>query len=116
VRDRKSKPCVWIADAKYANFVARIAFSGAIAPTLKLAETQIEEVSDNEPLTACRLPAMDASPANSLELVRRGTRLTIERGTESSSCELDGERLALAVCGSELGNVALTQLSVTRTD
>jgi hypothetical protein len=115
VPDNEAKPCVWIADARYANFVARISFSGT-PPTLMVGETPILDAVDQETPGACRVPAGDANPMGSLELMRRGTRLTIQRGAESTICEVGAERLPLGVCGSQQDSVALTELSVTRTN
>lgn len=113
VRDPAKKPCVWIADAKYANFSARIEFSSATPPTLKVADTSILEATDGDS-GACRVPAAASKETHNLDLVRRGTELTVTLGGARSSCNVGGERVPLGVCGSQLGSVAVTQLSVTR--
>ena len=108
-------PCVWIADAQYANFTARIDFSSAAAPTLKLGENPIVDANSAE-ASACRLPSVDTAAGASLTLVRTGAQLNITLNAESVSCNVVGERLALGVCGSQRGAVAVTRLSVTRSN
>lgn len=115
VRATDANPCVWITDAQYADFSARIDFSSAAAPTLKLGETPIKEPASAD-TSACRLPTVNTAAGASLELVRTGTQLSIKLGTESATCSVLGERLPLGMCGSQLGAVAVTRLSVTRSN
>ncbi|MEO8920883.1 MAG: hypothetical protein ABI488_25940 [Polyangiaceae bacterium] len=114
---RASAPnqCVWISDAQYADFSARIDFSSATAPTLKLGAMPIENAASTD-TGACRLPNTGTAAGASLELVRTGTQLSVKMGTESARCSVLGERLPLGVCGSQLGAVAVTRLSVTRSN
>jgi len=114
--DAAGRPCVWVTDAKYGNFSATIAFSSTVPPTLKLGQTDLLEANADQALSTCRLPPLDTSAGGSLRLVRSSTRLNIELGTQSVSCDVPSERLPLGVCGSQLGAVALTRLEVTRTN
>ncbi len=116
VSDAASRPCVWVTDAEYANFSARIAFSSDTPPTLGLGVTAVSEAGDNDQTSACRLPVADTSAGGSLELLRRGTRLRINLGAASVTCDVPDARVPLGVCGSRAGDVAVTLLSVTRTN
>jgi hypothetical protein len=114
VNETASKPCAWVTDAKYADFSARIEFSSGAPPTLRLGETSVGEAGGDDAPSTCRLPVVDTSAGGTLQLARRGSQLTVKLGAQSVSCIVPGERVPLGVCGSQLGAVALTLLSVTR--
>jgi len=51
-----------------------------------------------------------------LLLDRAGSQLTLTIGSARGACSIGVERLALAVCASELGAVRVTRVVVKRSD
>jgi hypothetical protein len=110
-----NKPCVWISDARYADFSAEIAFSSAFGPSLRLGSSEFDApgVSD----AACALPALAEGSAGGRVLIERvGPRVAFSLAGARSECSVGIERLALGVCASELGPVRVTRMSVKRRD
>ena len=104
---------MWIADAQYAAFSAQIEFSSAAVPTLKLGSSQVSEPDSD---ATCKLPAPGTGADGKLEVVRNGAQLQAKVGDQSVSCDVPAERAALALCGSTAGSVAVTALSVRRSN
>ena len=116
VADTETEPCVWITDAQYADFSAHIDFSSGTPPTLKIGETAVTSAITKDTSLSCRLPVADVSAGGSLALRRSGTQLTVTLAGKSVSCNVAEARAPIGVCGSQLGAVAVTLLSVTRTN
>lgn len=106
-----SGPCAYVADAQYADFSAKVAVSSERLPTVRLGSQSLLEPASNCPLPMSRnvLPG-----AVSIELQRRGTRVSMRTGTAQSECTLQSERVAFGICGSTLGQVRVTALSIVR--
>jgi len=101
--------CVWVADAKYGDFSAKIAFSPGTAPALRVGNTRIDVD------TPCALPAV-AATGTQLSIRRSGASVTLDTGEATSSCQLDDSagRISFGVCRSSAGTSRVTQLEITR--
>gem|GEM_PF-961339 len=114
--------CVWVDDAEYADFSAQIVFSSESAPTLRLGSQWVSAADSPDPSSPCRLPALNAVAAttSTLTLRREGAHITLSDAGASNSCDLDTTlipaRIPFGVCQSELGDVTVTQITVTRGD
>ncbi|HWZ90962.1 MAG TPA: hypothetical protein VNW92_19005, partial [Polyangiaceae bacterium] len=112
--------CVWISDAEYGDFSAKIQFSSEIPPALRLGARTIAAPNSTGPSAPCQLPAPGSltGTTHDIALSRKGARLTLSIGAASSSCDLDDTiapaRVPFGVCQSELGAVTVTQITVTR--
>ena len=108
--------CVWISDARYADFVASVAFTGPFAPSLRLGAERLSVSAPSATETACQLPAFTAGNAASatLQLERRGAQLSSTIGSSHASCQLPEGRLPFGVCGNEQGAVRVSLITVTR--
>ncbi len=110
-----AKTCVWISDALFADFSAEFTFSSGVSPSLRLGTTQFVDPAVEDANGACRLPALPADGKDSrilLERVASHASLTI--GGAHSECLISAQRLAVAVCASELGPARVTAVSVKR--
>jgi hypothetical protein len=110
---RSSRVCVWISDADYADFSAEVAFSSQATPTIQLGTQALADPRDSEVDSTCALPLNVAGPGV-LELDRRDGNVRLIIGGAQSTCNLGAGRLPLGVCGSSLGPVQVTRISVTR--
>jgi len=112
-----SSTCVWIADARYADFSARIELASSTLPTLRIGPQSISDATSSDADPACVLPAASDNPKpdGTLLLERRGTQLSLSVGTLRSSCQIPTGHLPFGLCQSQLGPTQVTQLSVIRT-
>lgn len=109
------KPCVWISDARYADFSAEFAFSSSVSPSLRLGGTRFVDPSAEDAESACPLPApSDGAQGGRLVLERKGSHVTLTLANARSECVIGDARVSVAVCASDLGAVRVTQLSVKR--
>jgi hypothetical protein len=110
-------PCVWISDARYADFSAEIAFSSGFSPSLRLGNSEFVAPGASNAGEACPLPALiDPVEGGRLQVNRVGNHVALTIAGAHSECLVASERLALGVCASELGPVRVTRVSVKRND
>ncbi|HYP98837.1 MAG TPA: hypothetical protein VER96_09190 [Polyangiaceae bacterium] len=110
-----SKRCVWISDARYADFSAEFAFSSGFSPSLRLGSTDFVALDDSNAGSACPLPALShESGGGRILLERTGPRVVSTVGDAHSECSIGSERVGVAVCASALGPVRVTRVSVKR--
>jgi len=95
-----AKTCVWISDARFAEFSAEISYSSAAAPGLRLGTTD------------CLLPT--GGDGGRILLERSGIRASLTVGNARGECMVSDARVALGVCASELGQARVTRISVKR--
>jgi hypothetical protein len=114
--------CVWIADAEYGDFSAKIEFSSASAPTVRLGPQTVLTADSPAQTSDCRFPVLGAAAAGKsvISVQRVGAHLTLSSAPSSSSCNLDAAvgtaRIPFGVCQSEAAHVTVTQISVKRGD
>lgn len=110
-------PCVWISDARYADFSAEIAFSSDFSPSLRLGDAEFVAPGASNAGSACPLPARaEGTAGGRLLLERVGPHVVLTLASARSECSIESERLAVAVCASELGPVRVTRISILRKD
>jgi hypothetical protein len=109
-----TRTCVWISDAEFADFSAQVAFSSSAAPTLELGTQQFSDVNSADVDPNCQLPVLDVSTGGSVLLERSGSHVSLNIDTAHSACDIGSARVPIGVCGSELGPVNVTLISVTR--
>jgi hypothetical protein len=115
--DDASNPCVWISDARYADFSAEVAFSSDFSPSLRLAGRDFVAPGAPNSDSACPLPTLaDGSRGGRLQIERLGPHVALTIADAHSECWIGNERLSVGVCASELGTVRVTRVSVTRTN
>ena len=107
--------CVWLTDARFADFSAQIEFSG-LAPSLRLGDFSVVDAASPRGEGACTWPAHADAASSTLTLTRNATHLDVKLGEAQSECTLDDTRLPLAVCASDLGASRVTRLRVTRSN
>jgi len=103
--------CVWVADAKYGDFSAKLTFTAGAMPALSVGRTRIDLDA------ACAPPAL--TPATTELILRRAKSLvTLDAGATTTRCELaDGSaRIPLGLCRSSAGSSRVTGLAITRGD
>ena len=110
-----SKPCVWISDARFADFSAEIAFTSDVTPSLRVGNRELVDPRASNAQSACALPAASSGgDVGRVLLERAGNHLALTIGSERSECSLEDGRVPLAVCASELGPVRVTRVAVKR--
>lgn len=110
-------PCVWVSDARYADFSAEIAFSSDSSPSLRLGERDFVAPGASNSGSACSLPALaDGIKGGRVQVERVGPHVALTIADAHSDCWIGNERLSVGVCASELGPVRVTRVSVTRTN
>ncbi|HEY3253185.1 MAG TPA: hypothetical protein VGJ91_04520 [Polyangiaceae bacterium] len=110
-----AKTCVWISDAVFGDFTAEFAFSSSVTPSLRLGTTEFVDPTTDGANGACLLPALtNAGEGGRILLKRAGNQAALTIGSAHSECLVSSQRLAVAVCASELGPVRVTRVSVTR--
>jgi hypothetical protein len=111
-----SKPCVWLSDARFADFSAEFAFSSNTSPSLRLGSTQFVDPAVQAD-GSCSLPAFSGGALGGRLLLERiGNQAALTIGNAHSECSIGSERLAVGVCASELGAVRVTRVKVKRRD
>ena len=109
--------CVWISDARFADFSAEIAFSSGFSPSLRLGNSEFVAPSAENAGSACLLPALAEGGEGGRVLIDRvGPHVTLTIASARSECWVGSERLSVGVCASELGPVRVTRVSVKRND
>ena len=109
--------CVWISDARYADFSAEIAFSSDFSPSLRLGNSEFVAPGAANVDSVCPLPALAEGNEGGRMLVDRvGPHVTLTIASARSECWVGSERLSVGVCASELGPVRVTRVSVKRND
>ncbi len=68
--------CVWISDARYADFSAEIAFSSGFSPSLRLGNSEFVAPGTANADSACLLPALAEGGEGGRVLVDRESELT----------------------------------------
>ena len=112
-----AKTCVWLSDARFADFSAQVDFSSSESPTLRLGTSQFVDPEAQDANGSCVLPARAEGSLGGRILVQRvGDHATLTLGSAHSECPISAERVPVGVCASELGPVRVTLVSVTRTD
>src|SRR6478735_920452 len=110
----RSKACVWLSDALFADFAAEIDFSSSEIPSVRLGSTEWSAPGDGGD---CVFPARPASSTGGrLVLERVGNHAALTLGSTHGECSTGGERLPVAVCASQLGPVRVTRVSIKRSD
>ena len=111
------KRCVWISDARYADFSAEIAFSSSFSPSLRLGNSEFVAPGAANAGSVCSLPTLAEGGAGGRLLVDRvGAHVTLSIAGARSECWIASERVTVGVCASELGPVRVTRVSVKRSD
>jgi len=112
-----SKTCVWLSDALFADFSAEFEFSSRLSPSLRLGSTQFVDPAAADAGSSCLLPALSAaSEGGRIQLQRVADHATVTFAGAHSECQVSSQRIAVAVCASELGPVRVTRVHVTRSD
>ncbi|HET7541295.1 MAG TPA: hypothetical protein VFK05_15560 [Polyangiaceae bacterium] len=111
----QAKSCVWLSDARFSDFSAEVLFSSRESPSLRLGGTSFVAPQTSDANGSCPLPSVgDGGATGRLLLERSGAQVLLSLGDARSNCTIGAERLAVAVCSSELGSVRVTRLSVKR--
>jgi hypothetical protein len=106
--------CVWISDARFADFSAEFDFSSDVSPTLRLGPTPLVE-SGAADTGSCHLPVRPAgSEGGRILLERVGSHIAMTIGEAHSECRVGAQRLPVGVCASALGPARVTLVSVKR--
>ena len=109
------KPCVWISDARFADFSAEVDFSSAVTPNLRVGATEFSLPIANDATATCRASALPkADKGGCILLERVGNHASLTLGSAHSEHTIGAERLGFGVCGSELGPTRVTLVSVKR--
>jgi len=109
------KPCVWLSDARFADFSGVLEFSSPVSPSLRLGSSQFVDAAASDASGSCPLPALAAGNAGGrLQIERSGNHVDLQLGSAHSECLVGAERLSVAVCASELGPTRVTRVSITR--
>jgi hypothetical protein len=109
------KSCVWISDARYADFTAEISFSSGASPSLRLGDTQFVAPEASDASGSCLLPSIEVDGQdNQLVLERIGNQTQLTLGAAHSTCTVGAERVPVAVCSSELDSVRVTRVNIKR--
>jgi hypothetical protein len=108
--------CVWLADAEFSDFSAKIEFASNVLPGLRLGSLWLSDPASTAHERACALPAPADAQGGTLSLERKGTHLALSLGVVRTECTVSDVRLPIALCASDLGAVSVTRLRVTRSD
>ena len=110
-----STQCVWISDARFADFSAEVDFSSMTAPGLRLGSTELSVPIAPDAASTCRRPALPtANQGGCILLERFGNRASLTLGSAHSEHSIAAGRLSFGVCASELGPTRVTLVSVRR--
>ncbi len=106
--------CVWLTDAAFSDFSAKIEVASAVLPSLRLGPRWLADPASNAHDSACALPVPAEGLGGILSLERTGTRLALAYGDAQTECTVSDARLPIALCASDLGPAVVTRLRVTR--